>query len=1740
MTPGNRTPTNSTPNAADSSTDPLSGTARQSAPSLRSASPYSTGGGGVTFEQRVGARYLALLLTAEGAQELGDGRTVASVSFQQKPQFAVDDLIIRAKRSNETKPSLVLVIGVRRAPKIEPSNEDTQKLIAEYVSVQLKAPEPGVERRWALVVSGYQQHAKQLAELATLAANQMDATHFFDLMSEGGANRALVGRLDALKKLVQHALGTLAISGIDDDLVRHRTWAFLADLSVLMLAIEPPDVSDRVATQNQLRAVSRGTDLEQAGSLLDRLETLAGEFAPSAATVDLSLLRRRVHAHLEHGRWRHEQGWLQLHLLQDQALAAVSNRIGRGGERTLHIDRTEEAAAIIATARDAPALVVHGASGVGKSVLVLRAGVDAASADADAVESICVNLRHLPQSPLAFVTALGAELNELLSEMGAPTRFLIIDGAEAAGEKHRETFIYLLGAARKSQVQVIAIAATDVRDQVTDLMKEHLLSAVADHSVTGLSDEQLDEIVVTYPEMARLAQRARSRGLLRRLVVVDLLVRSHTSGTPLSDADAMDQIWSGLIRTHERPERGQPHARQDVMLRLADRELRSGPQMQLVGELDAAAVEGLRRDGVLLDSTTNPWQPLPEFAHDELRRYAVARVLLADANPAAVLQATGAPRWTLSAAQLACQALLSLPDTPSGPLTGRYMRLQAAFDAVVASGHGARWGDVPGEALLSLGDPISVLTDAWRDLRSGDGGGLLRLLRLANQRHRDANQLIDPIVIEPIIRLLLAEATPWWSGEEIARCLRDWLRTLVLKNTPAGHPLRSLLQERLVAVCTAAEAELLQAQEEAARRRTARTPEEIKRANDLKARNPGLFGEVGWGPRDRKPRPAIPRELTDETMLEFLALLGPDLGDSGEKVLRRVALDAPWELAPAVEKLAAGLALAAHGRGLLADLTEAYYLDEEEDGSEFHDEGIRDHDWLGLGTPLAAHYRGPFMALFQSDLRRGVAVLNRLLNHATRARARVLGNLEMWGGPPPEDAIERLTVQLNITGAPRAYIGARDGQVWSWYRGTGVGPYPCMSALQALERVCDQLVVAGAPLDRVISLLLDGAESLAMPGLIVGLLTRHLERAGALLDPYLAEPVIWELEFSRSVSERTGLAATSRGVAGAERRTWSMREVAMQLVLRANPERVEQLRAIGRQLVAAAERAVKIEDGAGIDHDIDSGSVSYVTQVRNWASALDRDLYRVRTENDQMIVEVQSPDDVQEALAARSEDLRRSQEEIRLVVRYFHELRARPQTASPATPEELASDLSVARDLLEHPSTWSAGGASDGPAAACAAALEAHLVREVVGIPAELVAFSVTTLLVIAEGVPARSEGEFEDTFFEQGANRAAARALPLLLLPAASSLRASLNKDGVSGDERLVAACGRLACAGALEIRLHLVRSIDALLDTECSPNPCFHERALSLALETMRDCALGPSDRLGRRAVAVIDDPVEEALAKLDPQSVVVSRLDAAIRGMAAAAVRDICVQAAARKFVMALLDVQRRALLSHEVGDYRGSHALIAARTVLELAASGDDGPLHEHIAAYADSGRLLGPFLRALAAAAEENSSRAEAASRVWPQVMTQVLDLKNQGHRPFADGNYGQDALSALLPHPTYDAAYMYRELEGAPLSWTDALAWRPAIESWLPNAIGSSRAVDALVGLVRTLAPSDQVAVGLPWVEAVVMADVRAVARDSYLLAEWLIEIRPRAVDANALSEWQRLADALVVAGDTALSNYTE
>ena len=911
----------------DTSNSPPNGKGIDLEPSPGGVNPYATGGGGVTFERKVAVEYLARMLVGDTVAELGDDRLVVGVGFQQAPCKSVDDLLIDTARPGEPLPSLRLAIAVRRSPNFVKSDASTQSLIRQFVSAVIDVPMNGPELRLGLVVSGMQAHVEQIGKLADLAAKQMDAGGFFGLARTPGKFSAAVRkRLDHLECLVRRALVDLEVEKINAPLVQEHTWRLLSRFTVRMPRLESPDESDWAVVTNDLTRVVPDSSSTTALQLRDRLVALASDYSPSAARVDPTMLRRDTHALFDSSIRRHELGWQRLNGLHRRACDSARAEIASGDDsRTMCLDRGAAVMDLIKAASSANSVIVSGESGVGKSAIAVLGLAAAADADPEGLQALCINLRHIPELVIDFEAALGHPLSLLLRELSAPRRLLIVDGADAVAEGWRDSFSYLNAEAHGSDVKVIAVTSNDSKQVALDIVGERFGTDVAEHVVPPLNDSELDEIVGTFSELAPLNSNPRSREILRRLVVVDLFVRGQVSGTPFTDADAMNEVWSGLVRRREMSDRGVPDAREAALLRLAELDLCGGDRLKVITAIDPVAVEGLRRDGLLRTSCEGSFVIGPEFAHDEVRRYAVARLLLADGRPHSKLIKVGAPRWSLAAARLACQAWLGQPNTAKVPLRGRFAVLQMSFDELGAN-HGRRWGDVPGEALLRLANAEALLRDTWSSLLSEDEAGLRRLVRLVNQRLRDENGVVDVNAVEPIITIILEDSAPWRSRKHIEGLLRAWLRAHALTGTSAGHPLRKLLRRRLVESCAAGDRRLAKKRAAEAVQRAKRTPEEVEEERQIEESNAALLSMIGRGsPLSRRQRD-LPREITDKVLLELLALLGPDLGGDGEAILARVAKDGPSWLGPAVDDFYAAHALAQSRRGLVGKLTTAYYL----------------------------------------------------------------------------------------------------------------------------------------------------------------------------------------------------------------------------------------------------------------------------------------------------------------------------------------------------------------------------------------------------------------------------------------------------------------------------------------------------------------------------------------------------------------------------------------------------------------------------------------------------------------------------------------------------------------------------------------------------------------------------------------------------------------------------------------------
>ncbi len=926
----------------------------------------------------------------------------------------------------------------------------------------------------------------------------------------------------------------------------HEEWAEARRIGKPVLAfVENVDVSQR--DEAQARLVDEVSDWEEGckwasyGSPDDIFREVSLALAKFIADPTLS-----------------SQGWRRLRQIDQDARQAARRSVS-DGHVSLRFDRAAPRAELEAVLNGSDKdLIVSGESGVGKSALVLDA-TESSSLPEDS-EALAVNLRHLPDTSVELTAALGEPLGDLLAHMDAPRRSLVIDAAEACSENKADVFDHIVAAARRSEIRVVAVTTPDGLDAVMDAM-------ICDESevemctVPLLSDGEVSEAVERFPVLGRFANHVRARDLLRRPIMIDLLVRASPSGAVLGESEALQCVWQKFVCNA-----GSPDTSEGVTLRLAEHALRQGPPEALLSGLDSGAMASLRRHGLLHPRSSLPWERVPTFSHDLIRTYAVARWLLVDADPAVALRDVGVPRWSLPAARLACEVLLSNRDTFSMDV---FERLQSSFDALVDDGFGERWADVPVEALLGTSEPLQQIKAAWPTLMRGNAKGVYRVLRVMRLRHQDvlypnhaapsvplasygllahrnSPMILDTFVADAVAQQLLDEEPPKILGKQAADLISDWLFSHVMRQTPAGHPTRIALAGRIVNQCRERESPAQAALERTSTQQASSDSHQPERPGRLSA---GSMLRV----RRRSQDHVTPYQWIDHVSIGHMGLLGADLGADAEEILRRVAEEAPALLQHAVDPPGCGLALSQFSPRLLMSLVDAYYIvDHQQTGGDDRfsrsDECVRKHVFVGLGAPWTSYCMGPFLAMLQADYSGGVECINRLLNHAARGRARTLIYPDFT--PRPNADIIEHTHELSITGAARSYVG--DAQGWTWYRNDVTGYEPCVSALRALEYVSDKRIQSGAQPAGVAVSLLEGAESLAMVALVFGILTRHLETADEALDPFMAEPLIWHLEANRATHERIGmLSPDPPDLVNADRLKWTMKHVATRMVAHA-------------------------------------------------------------------------------------------------------------------------------------------------------------------------------------------------------------------------------------------------------------------------------------------------------------------------------------------------------------------------------------------------------------------------------------------------------------------------------------------------------------------------------------------------------------------------------------------------------------
>jgi hypothetical protein len=1338
--------------------------------------------------------------------------------------------------------------------------------------------------------------------------------------------------------------------------------------------------------------------------------------------------------------------------------------------------------------RDRAPLVVTGKPDVGKSALTLAAADELA---AEGEEVIAVSLRDLPPSVAEAKNTLGAPLGSVLGSMAvSPIRLLVVDGAEAALEGRFDLLVELGDSARYAGIGIVAVTRSDGRGQVVEALRPRTAddASLNESEIGGLTRDEVRKVIATFPMLARVAAEPRSTWLLERPGLVHLLLKADALAAlpdgALSEADVFAAVWDGLVRRSERnePGRGSPDARDSVLVGLARRQVLG--KATIAPEVDPAALPALRSDGLLLAAgPTAAWSSGDEFATDLIRDFALARLFLIDEW--APLRGAGAPRWALRAARLACQARFA----QSGRATeNARTELQEVFDSLALE-YGDRWADIPLEALITLGSAHDALVRAWPALASDDGKSLERLLRLVLQRYTDG-LAADPILVEPIIRLLLGHGPELFRLPAKVRESADeievrWLRGLAFREREdATNVLRQRLRDRLL------------------------------------ASDPSRH---------------------DERAQECLALMGPDLNPAVEERLRKLAAEAPGLLAPCVETLAP-ISMAAHRPELLLELTEAYYiLKRNGSGRGYmpYDNGVRDHHQKGgFGSPMVAWHYGPFWPLLRALPRRAIASINRLLDHAARARVQRLNDLSMYDKPSPagdEDSIPGVDLEVPGVGSCR-FIG--DEHTWRWYRGSAVGPYPCMSALIAVERFIDQIHGFGIDLRTLALRLLRDCHNLAMPGLVFGFLVRHLDEVTDELDPWLAEPTIWQLEFARTISEGSlhVQGPDPDDLHGRAYRRMSPRDVAVELTLRAVVVRDET--GISR-LCSVADKLVEKASALYGPDPSTLGFEERMATVRNWSSFLRAESYMAVNLHDGHIGFQYTPPEVSKEFATQQVDLDRGMQIMRLL-----NYAAQPDR-HPADVSNLSGDLRLAIELNEQPPEKGQEFARDAFPAIAATAIIAFAESRA-QLERKDLEWAVRIVLQVAFNTP--DSESVDPGFYDMGGDRSSALALPCLLLPAFNEEDPSWLDDE---DRKLINdALLRLFTSGSEEVRRRSAKGLGRVWSAPCTPSGktgsrCRHKAAFEAVEASVRDCRMGPFDyKLQRRRLHPIKGDLADALDNTEPADLLLGRLVAPLIASSACASSACCVSGRAAGLRDALLRAHAKGAVAW-IGenfqlDANPEVQEAVAECILGIAGQGNVAALEIYVVTLMEEPSALRQCLDEIARVATYGATQRQVLRRVWPSVMARALDAMEAGRGSLRQGGrHGHrdrdEAIAALLLRPQIRLNDMDVEatLQRVKGDWLEFDALEPLIARWLPFAVGIPRCVDSMVGFMDTMPLEMQVSRGLDLVLQVVDGQFDVIAKQTWLLGEWLEKLRAsHALRAEALSKFHLLVDGLAAHDD--------
>ncbi len=400
-----------------------------------SQSPELAGGAGFTFEDAVGAVYLAALLE-EGHAPGSGNRVVVRVALQQRDSGEpLDDLIVDCRSIAGELARLSLQVKRRLVISNAHSNADFYAVVRDcWLTLQKPDVRIGIDRFGAAVGEVASDKARGLRFITELAAASTTATEFHNrFVGNGSASEAHRSIKADVEALIERAKGSPPTP--------EEAWRFFAHFVFVEFDFLHSGGTSEPGAVNALRGCLDPQHHDQAASAWAEVRLLVREGAGKSEIFDRPKLVRKLSTVVRlAGSTRLKRDLGTISNLTRLWLADIDDDVGG-----VRIDRASVASHLDRARQNSRVVRISGLPGSGKSVL-LRTCVEAELTAGPVLFIKSGRLEGTGWTNFATANGLsGAPLAELLVEIAAVgSQTLFIDGVDRIEKQHRPIVVDLV------------------------------------------------------------------------------------------------------------------------------------------------------------------------------------------------------------------------------------------------------------------------------------------------------------------------------------------------------------------------------------------------------------------------------------------------------------------------------------------------------------------------------------------------------------------------------------------------------------------------------------------------------------------------------------------------------------------------------------------------------------------------------------------------------------------------------------------------------------------------------------------------------------------------------------------------------------------------------------------------------------------------------------------------------------------------------------------------------------------------------------------------------------------------------------------------------------------------------------------------------------------------------------------------------------------------------------------------